>query len=152
MGIFKKTKTQVVSIRAMKAGDHAQALDLWKRSRGVGLRGDDTRANLTRYLKRNPGLSLVAVSHGKIVGTVLGGHDGRRGTLFHLAVDQAFRGMGLGRRLVSLCLRKLEKAGIPRTHVMVIGTNRTGLRFWKQIGWLERTDLVLFSSHFQKGE
>lgn len=146
----KKVKPLTISIRPMRAGDHAQALSLWKRSKGVGLRGDDTPAQLAGYLKRNPGFSLAALSDGKIVGTLLGGHDGRRGTMFHLAVDPAFRQRGLGRQLVALCLRKLEKAGIPRTHVMVIATNRTGRRFWKQMGWLERHDLALFSSPFKK--
>jgi len=134
----------------MRAGDHSQALALWKRSKGVGLRGDDTPAQLTAYLKRNPGFSLTALSEGKVVGTILGGHDGRRGTMFHLAVDETLRRRGLGRQLVDLCLRKLERAGIPRTHVMVIATNRTGRRFWKQMGWAERHDLALFSSPFKK--
>jgi len=133
----------------MRISDHAQALNLWKKSKGVGLRSDETKADLARYLKRNPGFSLTALSNGKIVGTLLGGHDGKRGTLFHLAVDPALRGRGLGRKLVSLSLQKLERAGIPRTHVMVKTGNRGGRRFWKQMGWLERHDLVLFSSPFK---
>lgn len=134
----------------MRAGDHAEALALWRRSKGVGLRADETRADLARYLKRNPGFSLTALSGGKVVGTILGGHDGKRGTLFHLAVDSGFRGKGLGRKLVSLSLQKLERAGIPRTHVMVKTDNRVGRRFWKQMGWIERHDLALYSSPFKK--
>ena len=44
----------------------------------------------------------------------------------------------------------LEKAGIPRTHVMVFKVNRLGHSFWKSMGWEERPDLVLFSSPFQE--
>ncbi len=129
----------------MRAGDYPQAFDLWRKSKGIGLWGD-SRANLARYLKRNPGLSLVAVSGRKVVGTILGGHDGRRGFIFHLAVARAYRRRGLGRRLTSICLQKLERSGVLRTHLMVFKNNAEGRRFWKRMGWVERSDLQLFSS------
>ena len=150
MTTSKKTKFKPISIRPMKSSDHAQALDLWRRSKGVGFRSDETRSVLAYYLKRNPGFSFVAFSEKKLVGTILGGHDGRRGSIAHLAVDPAFRRRGLGRCLVALCLQKLQKNGIPRTHILVIGSNRIGRRFWKQMGWIERKDLALFSSPFRK--
>lgn len=133
----------------MKAGDYSQCLALWKRSKGIGLWGD-TRKNLVRYLKRNPGVSQVAVAGSKVVGTILGGHDGRRGFIFHLAVEKSFRRLGLGRQLVALCLQKLEKAGVLRTHLLVFKNNPEGRRFWKRMGWMERSDLQLFSSPLQK--
>ena len=138
------------SIRPMRISDYNQALNLWKTTKGIGLRGDDTRANVLKYLKRNPGFSLVALAQGKVVGTIIGGHDGRRGLIGHLAVAEPFRRKGLGRRLAAGCLKKLEKAGIPRTHLMVIQSNRLGLSFWKKIGWEKRSDLALFSSRFIK--
>lgn len=139
---------QNYKIRPMKISDYRQTYNLWKNTQGISLRGDDTRANVLRYLKRNPGFSLVAVSKGKIVATIMGGHDGRRGLIGHLAVAEFFRHQGLGRRLADQCLQKLEKAGISRTHLMVMETNKPGMRFWKGIGWEKRTDLVLFSSRF----
>jgi ribosomal protein S18 acetylase RimI-like enzyme len=159
MGQGKKTENSVqrvrsgtkdVSVRPMRISDYDQALDLWKASPGIGLRGDDTRSNVLKYLKRNPGFSLVALSRGKIVGTVMGGHDGRRGMIGHLAVAGPFRRRGLGRYLASRCLQKLERAAIPRTHLMVIQSNALGLRFWKKIGWEKRLDIALFSSRFIK--
>lgn len=137
-----------ISVRPMRISDYGQALDLWKATPGIGLRGDDTRVNVLKYLKRNPGFSLVALSQGKLVGTVMGGHDGRRGMIGHLAVAGPFRRRGLGRRLASECLQKLEKAGMLRTHLMVIPSNLLGLRFWKKMGWEKRSDLVLFSSRY----
>jgi N-acetylglutamate synthase len=138
------------SIRPMRISDYGQAMNLWRITKGIGLKGDDTRANVLKYLKRNPGFSLVALSKGKIVGTVMGGHDGRRGMIGHLAVAEPFRRKGLGRHLATECLKKLEKAGIPRTHLMVFQSNRLGLSFWEKIGWEKRSDLVLFSSRFIK--
>ncbi len=136
------------SIRPLRLSDYAEAMDLWKKSKGIGLKGD-SRASLARYLRRNPGFSLAAVSGTRLVGTVLGGHDGRRGIIAHLAVDPEFRRRGLGRELVGRCLRKLEKAGIPRTYAMVFKTNRAGSLFWKRSGWNRRSDLSLLVSRYQ---
>ena len=37
----------------------------------------------------------------KIIGTVIGGFDGRRGLIYHLAVATEFRGHGIGSRLMN---------------------------------------------------
>jgi ribosomal protein S18 acetylase RimI-like enzyme len=137
-----------IVIRILRPSDYAKTVELWKTSKGVGLRGDDTPKRFRAYLKQNPGMSLAATAGGRLVGTVMGGHDGRRGSLVHLAVAEDFRGRGIGRALVAKSLAKLEKAGIPRSHVMVMASNQAGRVFWKSLGWSERKDLVLFSSPF----
>lgn len=133
----------------MRIGDFRRALALWRRSKGVGVRPDDNRKVLARYLKRNPGISLVAHRGAEMAGTILGGHDGRRGILAHLAVSEKFRLRGLGRLLARECLARLEKAGIARSYVLVFGANRGGLRFWEKTGWENRKDLRLFVSRFK---
>ena len=67
------------------------ALDLWSNTPGVRLNDVDTPIRLTRYLDRNPGLSVAAVDGEKLVGTLLCGHDGRRAYLQHLAVVDSHR-------------------------------------------------------------
>ncbi|MGH7739986.1 MAG: GNAT family N-acetyltransferase [bacterium] len=146
---MNKNQKPSFSIRPMRIGDFRQALDLWRRSKGVGVRPDDNRTVLTRYLKRNSGISLVAHRGAELVGTILGGHDGRRGIIAHLAVAEKFRGLGLGRLLARECLTRLEKAGIARSYVLVFGVNRGGLRFWEKTGWERRKDLSLFVSRFK---
>jgi ribosomal protein S18 acetylase RimI-like enzyme len=68
-------------------------------------------------------LSLVAVHEDAIVGAVLGGHDGRRGLIHHLAVADSARRSGIGKRLLTECLRRLELAGIDKCHVLVFASN-----------------------------
>jgi len=128
----------------MKMSDYDPMLSLWKASKGIGLHRDDSRKGIENFLKRNPKCSWVAVSGRKIVGTVMGGHNGRRGTLMHLAVAPEYRKRGLGRALVARCLSSLRKAGVRRTYIMVMKSNREGLRFWNRIGWRAREDLALF--------
>ena len=68
--------------------------------KGVRLGRSDTPDELQKKLARDPDLFLVAEEDGQIIGTVIGGYDGRRGLLYHLAVAASFRGRGIGSRLM----------------------------------------------------
>ena len=132
------------SIRRMNIRDHASVLALWKRTPGIGLEDDsDSRAGLGRYLKRNPGLSFVALINSSIAGAVLSGHDGRRGYLHHLAVSPECRKKGIGKRLVDCCLKQLKKNNIPKCNIFLFKANRSGRAFWVHDGWNLRPDLSL---------
>src|SRR5512142_407604 len=100
-----------VIIAVMTARDLPGVLDLWRRSEGLGLGASDEPAALEAFLARNPGLSFTARCDGELAGAVLGGHDGRRGYLHHLAVAQAHRRQGIGRALVERCCSELRALG-----------------------------------------
>lgn len=132
-----------VRIRPMTADDYDAVLALWRSTPGVGVGVGDDRESLAGYFARNPGLSLVAVRGEALVGAVLCGHDGRRGSIEHLAVLPSERGRGLGRELVRRCLAGLAGAGIGKCNIVVYGSNGDGLAFWRAAGWSTREDLVL---------
>lgn len=123
--------------------DAARAL--WARTDGVGLSAADEVEPLGRYLARNPRTSFVAIQGGALVGTLLCGHDGRRGLLHHLAVADHCRRSGLGRRLVDAGLQALRDDGIQKCHLMVFADNPGGLAFWAAIGAQRRVELQLLS-------
>lgn len=118
---------------------------LWKESEGVGLSDSDSPECIRLYLDRNPGFSFAVMAEGEIIGAILGGHDGRRGFLYHLAVRADFRRRGLGRRLVEACLGALAESGIRKCHVFVYSDNRDGMAFWKSLGWNSRKDIGVTS-------
>jgi N-acetylglutamate synthase len=138
-------------IRPFTLRDYDAALDLWKSCEGIGLTDADSRDGTASFLRRNRGLSVVAVRAGRLVGTALCGHDGRRGFIYHLAVAPAVRRKGIGRTLVEQCLRALRQAGIHKCHVVVFGRNRKGRQFWENIGWVERKQLRLMSKPSRPG-
>lgn len=87
-------------IRVMTIEDYDEVYKLWKKIRGFGIRSiDDSKEGVERFLRRNPTTSFVAVKEGKIVGSILCGHDGRQGSLYHVCVDEAYRRHGIGNRL-----------------------------------------------------
>lgn len=130
-------------IRAMTPADYDAVIALWLATPGIGLSGADDREPITAYLARNPGLSLVAVRGGALVGAVLCGHDGRRGYVHHLAVSPSERGRGLGRALADRCLAGLGALGIAKASIVVFAANAEGQAFWRATGWTARDDLLV---------
>ena len=136
-----------VTLRPMVPADLPRALSLWRRTPGVGLSPEETEPMLTAFLARNPGLSAVVCAPGdELVGAVLCGHDGRRGHRYHLAVEPAWRGRGLGRVLVDHCRDSLLVAGIRKAAIVVYTHNAEGLAFWLRSGWSSRADLTLLQA------
>lgn len=132
------------ALRVLTMDDFDAVLALWKNTEGVGLNESDSRENIALYLQRNPRLSFVVQDDaGKIVGAILGGHDGRRGYLHHLAVAREQRGKGMGRQLVEACLAGLKQAGITRCNIFVYAANEEGQAFWKHFGWQPRAELLV---------
>lgn len=139
-------------IRTFEMSDYDAAIALWQRCDGVGLSDADRPEAIKFFLERNPGLSFVAEDEGQLAGTVLCGHDGRRGLIHHLATDPAQRRQGVGRALLTHALGALHAAGIHKCHLMVFRQNTGGMAFWHAVGAEERVKLSLFSLHTQPSE
>lgn len=134
------------SLRPFLPTDHAEALALWAATPGVGVRAhDDSEEGIARFLRRNPGMSFIALDGAAVVGTILCGHDGRRGVVYHLVVAPGARRRGLGRALLRAGLKALEAEGITRGHLFVFQDNAEGLAFWRGVQATERVDLAMFS-------
>ncbi|MCM3127469.1 GNAT family N-acetyltransferase [Paenibacillus provencensis] len=136
----------MVEFREMRIEDYEDSIALWNRTEGMGLSSADSRESIQLYLERNQGFSQVAVNNGIVIGTLLSGHDGRRGYLYHLAVEPEFRGQSIAKKLVCHALATLREAGIQRAHIMVLDTNEMGKAFWSRMGWTSRNDVLLRSS------
>lgn len=122
------------------------AIKLWQSTEHIGLNPiDDTPEALAIFLNRNDGCSFVAVIDGKLVGTSLCGHDGRRGAMYHTAVAPSHRRLGLGSLLVNASLAALAEHGIHKCHAFVFADNPHADTFWQPKGWVRRSDLLVYS-------
>jgi N-acetylglutamate synthase len=121
--------------REFRIEDYDAAVELWKRVEGLDVAEGDDRESIRRFLKQNAGLSRVATDGSTIVGAVLCGHDGRRGYIYHLAVDPKYQGRGVGKRLIDECLAGLKRVGLERANILVAKDNPRGLEFWRRCGW-----------------
>ena len=129
--------SETISTRAFSIDDYDAALEIWQRVEGLEIAEGDDREGVAQFLARNPGLSQVATDGSAIVGVALCGHDGRRGHIYHLAVDPAYQGRGLGKRLLDESLADLRRTGVKRVIIMVADDNASGRQFWKRSGYEE---------------
>jgi len=122
-------------MRQMKIGDCRKVYAFWEITEGLSLEESDSKEGMTIFLRRNRGLCFVACNGDRIIGTILCGHEGRRGIVRHLAVSRKYRQRGVARTLINRCLTALEKAGIRKCNTFVLDTNTEGRRFWEHMGW-----------------
>jgi ribosomal protein S18 acetylase RimI-like enzyme len=116
--------------------DYPQVQTLWERmDKGVSLGRSDTPEEIQKKLARDPDLFLVAEVEDRIIGTVIGGYDGRRGLLYHLAVEASFRGQGIGSRLMEEIESRLRAKGCLRCYLMVLVDNDEAIRYYENRGW-----------------
>lgn len=130
-----KSRSSGVQFRALTARDLPAVQSLWTHTKGIEMAEGDSLPSLKRFLGRNRGMSRVAIANGTAVGALLAGHDGRRGFLYHLAVDPTYRRAGIGHKLVDRSVAALKAKGIARVLLLVARDNTTGIKFWKKQGW-----------------
>lgn len=129
-------------IREMKTEDYDGIHALWMSIHGFAIRSmDDSREGVERFIRRNPTTCIVAEDAGRIIGTILCGHDGRRGCFYHVCVDETYRKHGIGRAMAAAAMEALKKEQINKVSLIAFTSNEIGNQFWKGMGWTYRDDL-----------
>jgi ribosomal protein S18 acetylase RimI-like enzyme len=129
----------VITLRAFHfEGDYPSVIDLWNRcGPGVQVRKSDEPEEIKKKLQRDPDLFIIAEHKGRIIGTVLGGFDGRRGLIYHLAVEPGFRVHGVGGKLMQEVESRLAQKGCIKAYLLVTLENEEVIPFYEKRGWDE---------------
>jgi ribosomal protein S18 acetylase RimI-like enzyme len=118
--------------------DYDAVIALWRAAGpGISVGPSDTREELAKKLARDPDLFLVGEHAGRIVGSVIGGFDGRRGLVYHLAVAADWRGQDLGTALMAALEARLKAKGCRKAYLLVRPDNLGVLDFYRKLGWTE---------------
>lgn len=116
--------------------DYDAVAALWRAAGpAIQLRRSDEEAEVARKLTRDPDLFLVAASGKRLVGTVIGGWDGRRGYVYQLAVAPSHRGRGLGAALMAELDARFALKGCPRMNLFVADEDPSAIAFCEHLGW-----------------
>lgn len=138
----------MILIREFTLDDYDIVYKLWENSGpGVGISRSDTREEIAKKLQRDPDLFLVAEDAGRIIGTVIGGYDGRRGIIYHLAVERAYRGNGIGKMLMTEIEKRLAAKGCLKAYLLVRRENTDVIEFYRALGW-DTMDVTLMGKTF----
>ncbi len=126
-----------ICIREFRApDDYTRALRLWEdMEKGIHVGPSDAPAEIDKKLERDPDLFLVAEDSGDLIGTVIGGYDGRRGFIYHLAVHADHRSRGVGTRLMNEVEARLRARGCIRCYLFVTPDNVEVMQYYQKRGW-----------------
>jgi ribosomal protein S18 acetylase RimI-like enzyme len=129
--------------------DYSKIIDLWNQAGpGIHVRRSDEPAELKKKVQRDPDLFLVAERDHQIIGTVLGGYDGRRGMIYHLAVLESYRKRGIGALLMKELEKRMKAKGCIRSYLLVTHDNLEAIRFYENMGW-EQLDLAVYGKDLE---
>jgi ribosomal protein S18 acetylase RimI-like enzyme len=84
-----------------------------------------------------------------VVGSVIGGYDGRRGLIYHLAVAASFRGQGIGSRLMHEVESRLRAKGCLKSYLLVTLDNPEVEDYYRQRGWQHMDQIHLYGKELQ---
>jgi ribosomal protein S18 acetylase RimI-like enzyme len=137
-------KAQIKIREAQIPDDFQKIVQLW-RSAGPGIHigPSDSLEEIMKKQLRDPDLFLIAEVQGEVRGTVLGGFDGRRGLVYHLAVSEPFRKQGIGESLMDELEARLHKKGCIRSYLLVTLDNEENMEYYLKRGWNKLELLIM---------
>jgi ribosomal protein S18 acetylase RimI-like enzyme len=138
-----------MKIRKFEIDDYPIVRDLWQTA-GLILRPGDELEDVKLKLQRDPDLFLVAEQDNRIVGSVMGGWDGRRGWIYHLAVKPEHQRKGIGVGLVREVEKRLVAKGAKKINAQVYKSNERSSAFFKAIGYEAQPDLIMIGKQLRK--
>jgi ribosomal protein S18 acetylase RimI-like enzyme len=128
--------------------DYKNVFALWQSAGdGIGLSPSDQPDEIEKKTQRDPDLFLVAEYAGCIVGTVIGGFDGRRGMIYHLAVAPEYRRQGLASRLMDEIESRLRQKGCRKAYLLVKKGNDVAKLLYEARGWDEMDQVQFYGKN-----
>lgn len=135
-----------VLIRKFKISDYDQVINLWQLCQlPLKPEGRDSRWQLEQQIKLDQIIFLVAEKEGKVIGTVLASHDGRKGWINRLAVHPDARRQGLGTQLIKKAEEELEKQGLILLAALIEEENSASRDLFVRLGYEPHPEIVYFS-------
>jgi ribosomal protein S18 acetylase RimI-like enzyme len=132
-----------IVLRSATAEDFEAVLGFWREA--AEPTSTDSAEALAGLLRRDPGALLLAEEDGRILGSVIAGWDGWRGSIYRLAVSPGQRRRGLGRMLLGAAEDHLRELGARRLHAIVVGSNDPAVAFWTSTAWQHQDGQLRFA-------
>ena len=129
-----------MEIRVFRQEDFEEVITLWERC-DLLRPWNDPEMDIERKMNHDVSLFLVAEVNGEVVGTVMGGYDGHRGSAYYLGVHPEFRGRGIANALLNRLEKKLIARGCPKIQINVPEDNDMVLGMYERLGY-EHADVL----------
>jgi len=117
---------------------------IWRKA-GINVGSSDTKDELEKMFLRNPNLFLIGKINEQVIAVVIGGFDGRRGYVHHLAVDLEYQKKGYGKMIMNKLIERFREIGAHKIHLFIEKYNQEVVSFYRNLGWEIRDDLIMMS-------
>ena len=131
------------SIRSASEADIATVLALWRQAGGPATATDDEEA-VRALLERDPSALLIAETSDEVVGSLIVGWDGWRGSFYRLVVDSDRRRQGIATALVRTGEERLRSLGARRLTAIVRSDEDNAIALWSAVGYTRQTERARF--------
>ena len=141
--------TAELAIRACEDADFDAVRALWDACRLI-VPHNDPATDIAFCRAAADAELFVGLAGGRLVATVMTGHDGHRGWLYYLAVDPVLRHRGLGRPMVAHAETWLGARGVAKVNLMIRDGNTAVVEFYEAVGYAREPRVVM--SRFLAGK
>ena len=131
------------ALRPATVADAVAILAFWREAEAEPSHTDDV-TSLSVLIRHDPAAMILAESDGRIVGSVVAGWDGWRGSIYRLAVAPAYRRRGVARQLLSAAEARFAAVGVARLQAIVVESDERATGFWRRSGWEEQVERLRF--------
>ncbi|MCU0288910.1 MAG: GNAT family N-acetyltransferase [Acidobacteria bacterium] len=139
-------KEEKIEVRLFQSSDYDAVLALWKEcDLPYKPNGRDKRGKILKEITQETATFLTAIEKGKVIGTVLATHDGRKGWINRLAVAPEFRGLGVAQRLLEEAEKSLHDRGLEIIACLIEDYNQVSMAFFQKAGYKKHNDIIYFS-------
>ena len=123
-----------MTFRDIQTGDEDSVVTLWQRC-ALTRDWNDPYRDIAFARQGETSTVLVGIAEGRLVASVMAGHDGHRGVLYYLAVDPDYQNRGFGKAAVAAAEAWLRGRGVWKINLMVRGENQGAGHFYERLGY-----------------
>lgn len=123
-----------MKIRVYDDGDFPAVVALWQAC-GLHRARNDPARDIAKVRDTANADLFLAEEAGRIVGSIMLGHDGHRAWMYRLGVDPAHRRQGIGRALVRFAEGWTALRGILKLQLMIRSENADVAAFYRALGY-----------------
>jgi len=135
-----------LTIRPFNIDDYENVVALWQQA-GLPCRpaGRDSRKSIEKEILQDTCYFFVAETGGRIIGTILGTQDGRKGWINRLAVDKDFRRRKTAQILLNTVEKQFKMDGLEVYACLIEAQNDTSMKFFEKSGYYKSPGIVYYS-------
>lgn len=126
--------TGILNIRPASDKDDAGLIALWEAC-GLTRPWNDPQKDIA-FARQKPESDVLVGEHdGKLVASVMVGHDGHRGIVYYVAVSPELQGRGAGHEIMRAAEQWLIRRGVWKMNLLIRSGNEKVQAFYESLGY-----------------